>query len=69
MRCKACDRVLTDREMRYMDPNTDEPLDLCSGCKPTYTEALNVDSPYRDAREYVHGSTTMNTIFIVPDED
>lgn len=32
MRCKACDVLLTDEELKETDPLTGQPSDLCSEC-------------------------------------
>jgi len=31
-RCKACDTIMTEHEMKKKDPETGEYLDLCSVC-------------------------------------
>ena len=64
MRCKSCDKVLNERELKYIDPNDGSFLDLCGQCKAVYTEAMSVDAPYRDFREYVHGESTSNSLFV-----
>mgnify|MGYP000076404336 CR=1 FL=1 len=39
-RCKACDVILTEAELRKRDRVTDEHLDLCSVCNSTSDEAI-----------------------------
>lgn len=33
MRCIACNVLLTDDEMKELNPSTGQPLDLCTGCR------------------------------------
>ena len=39
-RCKACDVILTEAELRKKDRVTDEYLDLCSMCHSASDEAI-----------------------------
>ena len=39
-RCKACDTILNEYEMRKRDRVTDEHLDLCSVCNSASDEAI-----------------------------
>ena len=39
-RCKACDVILTEAELRKKDRVTDEYLDLCSFCHSASDEAI-----------------------------
>ncbi len=39
-RCKACDVILTEAELRKRDRVTDEHLDLCSVCHLASDEAI-----------------------------
>jgi hypothetical protein len=39
-RCKACDVILTEAELRKKDRVTDEYLDLCSVCYSASDEAI-----------------------------
>ena len=39
-RCKACDVILTEAELRKKDRVTDEFLDLCSECHTASEEAI-----------------------------
>ena len=39
-RCKACDVILTEAELRKRDRVTDEYLDLCSVCHSTSDDAI-----------------------------
>ncbi len=39
-RCKACDVILTEAELRKRDRVTDEYLDLCSVCHSASDEAI-----------------------------
>lgn len=41
MRCKACDQILSDYELRYLDRATLEPLDLCSTCLSYSNKAIS----------------------------
>ena len=38
-RCKACDTILTEFEMKRIDFNTDAHLDLCYNCMSISTNA------------------------------
>ena len=39
-RCKACDVILTEAELRKRDRVTDEHLDLCTVCHSASDEAI-----------------------------
>ena len=39
-RCKACDVILTEAELRKRDRITDEHLDLCAVCHSASDEAI-----------------------------
>ena len=39
-RCKACDVILTEAELRKRDRVTDEHLDLCAVCHTASEEAI-----------------------------
>jgi regulatory protein YycI of two-component signal transduction system YycFG len=39
-RCKACDVIMTEAELRKRDRVTDEHLDLCSVCHSASDEAI-----------------------------
>ena len=39
-RCRACDVILTEAELRKRDRVTDEYLDLCSVCHSASDEAI-----------------------------
>lgn len=39
-RCKACDAILTESELRKIDFNTNEHLDLCYSCMVESNKAL-----------------------------
>jgi len=39
-RCKACDAILTESELRKVDFNTNEHLDLCYSCAVVSNLAL-----------------------------
>ena len=39
-RCKACDTILTEFEMKRIDFNTDAHLDLCYNCMVVSNRAL-----------------------------
>ena len=52
MRCRACNALLTDNETVKRDIETDEFLDLCSGClegheyaKRAHRETIILDTP------------------------
>jgi len=38
-RCKACDTIMTESELKRTDYNTDKPLDLCYNCMSISTSA------------------------------
>ena len=38
-RCKACDKILSESELKRTDYNTDKPLDLCYNCMSISTNA------------------------------
>lgn len=38
-RCKACDAIMTESELKRTDYNTDKPLDLCYNCMSISTNA------------------------------
>ena len=38
-RCKACDAIMTEAELKRTDYNTDKPLDLCYNCMSISTNA------------------------------
>ena len=38
-RCKACNVVMTEAELKRTDYNTDKPLDLCYNCMSISTSA------------------------------
>ena len=38
-RCKACDAIMTEAELKRTDYNTDSPLDLCYNCMSISTNA------------------------------
>lgn len=40
MRCKACDQILEDRELKRKDKQTGEYLDLCDECYVASEEAM-----------------------------
>ena len=39
-RCKACDKILSESELRRKDYNTDDYLDLCYGCATVSNNAI-----------------------------
>lgn len=44
-RCKACDTIMTEHEMKKKDPETGEYLDLCSVC---HNESLHAALEFID---------------------
>ncbi len=38
-RCKACNVIMTEAELKRTDYNTDKPLDLCYNCMSISTSA------------------------------
>lgn len=51
MRCRACDTILADHELRRKDKETGEFLDLCDKC--TYESDLAVDDFGWETTAYV----------------
>ena len=41
MRCKACDTLLTDEELKDLDPLTGQPVELCSVCNEISEDAVD----------------------------
>ena len=39
-RCKACDKILSESELKRKDYNTDDYLDLCYGCARVSNDAI-----------------------------
>lgn len=51
MRCKACDTILEDRELKRKDKQTGEYLDLCDVCFSISEEAIDFDFMLTDDEE------------------
>jgi hypothetical protein len=47
-RCKACDVILNEHELKRKDPMTDEYLDLCHECLSESNQALYESDGFLD---------------------
>lgn len=47
-RCKACDAILTESELRKIDLNTNEHLDLCYSCMVESNKAILTETGILD---------------------
>lgn len=62
MRCKACDKNLSDRESTRKGLFTGEFLDLCDKCFDTIRDDVEVvDNPYNISSESFEGDETTVT--------
>lgn len=43
LRCRACDSILTEKELEIVNPNTHEFEDMCTDCLD-----ISLDSVYKD---------------------
>jgi hypothetical protein len=55
-RCKACDVILTEAELRKRDRVTDEYLDLCSNCQSASDEAIEENWSMADERDIIRSN-------------
>ena len=55
-RCKACDVILTEAELRKRDRVTDEHLDLCSVCNSASDEAIEENWATVEEREVIRSN-------------
>jgi len=55
-RCKACDVILTETELRKKDRVTDEFLDLCSECHTASEEAIEENWSTADERGIIRSN-------------
>ena len=55
-RCKACDVILTEAELRKRDRVTDEYLDLCSTCHSASDEAIEENWSTLEEREIIRSN-------------
>ena len=51
MRCKACDKLLTDVETCVKDPETGVYLDLCQYCRTESVDACFDNTLWREYRK------------------
>lgn len=52
-RCRSCDVVLTEVELKRRDPLDGSYLDLCANCAKVSTQV--VDGTFIEPPEYAHG--------------
>lgn len=55
-RCKACDVILTEAELRKRDRVTNEFLDLCSDCHSASDEAIEENWATAEEREIIRSN-------------
>ena len=55
-RCKACDVILTEAELRKRDRVTDEHLDLCAVCHSASDEAIEENWATTEEREIIRSN-------------
>ena len=55
-RCKACDVILTEAELRKKDRVTDEFLDLCSECHAASEEAIEENWSTAEERDIIRSN-------------
>ena len=55
-RCKACDVILTEAELRKKDRVTDEFIDLCSECHTASDEAIEENWSTTDERDIIRSN-------------
>ena len=55
-RCKACDVILTEAELRKKDRVTDEFIDLCSECHTASDEAIEENWSTADERDIIRSN-------------
>ncbi len=55
-RCKACDVILTEAELRKKDRVTDEFIDLCSDCHTASDEAIEENWSTTDERGIIRSN-------------
>ena len=55
-RCKACDVILTEAELRKRDRVTDEFIDLCSDCHSASDEAIEENWSTTDERGIIRSN-------------
>ena len=55
-RCKACDVILTEAELRKKDRVTDEFLDLCSECRTASEEAIEENWSTAEERDIIRSN-------------
>jgi hypothetical protein len=55
-RCKACDVILTEAELRKKDRVTDEFIDLCSDCHSASDEAIEENWSTTDERGIIRSN-------------
>jgi hypothetical protein len=55
-RCKACDVILTEAELRKKDRVTDEFLDLCNECHTASEEAIEENWSTAEERDIIRSN-------------
>lgn len=55
-RCKACDVILTEAELRKRDRVTNEFLDLCSECHSVSDEAIEENWSIAEERDIIRSN-------------
>ena len=55
-RCKACDVILTEAELRKRDRVTNEFLDLCSECNSVSDEAIEENWSTAEERDIIRSN-------------
>ena len=55
-RCKACDVILTEAELRKKDRVTNEFLDLCSECHTASEEAIEENWATAEERDIIRSN-------------
>ena len=55
-RCKACDVILTEAELRKKDRVTDKFLDLCSECHTASEEAIEENWSTAEERDIIRSN-------------
>jgi len=55
-RCKACDVILTEAELRKRDRVTDEHLDLCAVCQSASDEAIEENWATAEERDIIRSN-------------
>ena len=55
-RCKACDVILTEAELRKKDRVTDEFIDLCSECHTASDEAIEENWSIAEERDIIRSN-------------